>query len=165
MSPEGTQSASALIEKGSEAGTPVYKHILVCIDGSECSAKALKEAIRITKCGESELTVLHVARVSSSWYASESHAPIDRHQLELEKKGKGYVDDARAETARAGIEAKTVLATSVNSPVKAITRYAARNDVDLIVIGTRGLGLKRVLVGSVSNGVVRHAHCPVLVVK
>lgn len=54
-------------------------------------------------------------------------------------------------------------ATSV---VQAITEKALEKGVDLIVVGTRGLGVfKRLLLGSVSKGVVSHAHCSVLVVR
>jgi nucleotide-binding universal stress UspA family protein len=51
------------------------------------------------------------------------------------------------------------------NPLISIIDYAASNDVDLIVIGTRGrTGLKRFLMGGVVNGVEQHAHCPVLLV-
>jgi len=54
----------------------------------------------------------------------------------------------------------------VTSTVQGIVEFASNEKVDLIVIGTRGLsGFKRLLIGSVSSGVVAHAHCPVLVVR
>jgi len=50
--------------------------------------------------------------------------------------------------------------------VKKIVEYAEKQDVDLIVIGTRGMsGIKRTLLGSTASGVVTYAQCPVLVVK
>jgi nucleotide-binding universal stress UspA family protein len=56
-----------------------------------------------------------------------------------------------------------VTATSI---VSAIVEYAKNKDVDLIVIGTRGRsGFKKMLLGSVAAGVVRYAHCPVMVLK
>jgi len=61
---------------------------------------------------------------------------------------------------------QTEILVAVNSVVKEIVEYAEKQDVDLIVIGTRGMsGLKRILLGSTSSGVVKYAHCPVLVVK
>jgi len=52
------------------------------------------------------------------------------------------------------------------SIVGAIVEYAERENIDLLVIGSRGLtGFKKLLVGSVASGVVTYAHCPVLVVK
>jgi nucleotide-binding universal stress UspA family protein len=48
----------------------------------------------------------------------------------------------------------------------AIVEYAERENIDLIVIGSRGLtGFRKLLLGSVASGVVTYAHCPVLVVK
>ncbi len=55
---------------------------------------------------------------------------------------------------------------SAKSAYVAIVEYAEKEDVDLIVLGTKGkTGLKRILLGSVALGVVTHATCPVLVVK
>jgi nucleotide-binding universal stress UspA family protein len=52
------------------------------------------------------------------------------------------------------------------SVIGSIIDYVTSRDVDLIVIGTKGRpGLKRLLMGSVANGVVQHAHCPVLLVR
>jgi nucleotide-binding universal stress UspA family protein len=54
----------------------------------------------------------------------------------------------------------------VNSVIGSIIDYATNENVDLIVIGTKGrTGLKRYFLGSVANGVVQHAHCPVLLVR
>ncbi len=52
------------------------------------------------------------------------------------------------------------------SIVGAIVEYAEHENIDLLVIGSRGLtGFKKLLVGSVASGVVTYAHCPVMVVK
>lgn len=68
---------------------------------------------------------------------------------------------ARGEAIEASGEA-----LKASSAVEAITHYALANDVDLIILGTRGLtGFRKLIVGSVSSGVVAHAHCPVLIVK
>ncbi len=63
-------------------------------------------------------------------------------------------------------EVATETVTDVKSIIGSIIDYATNKDIDLIVIGTRGrTGLKRFLMGSVANGVVQHAHCPVLLVR
>ena len=52
------------------------------------------------------------------------------------------------------------------STVGAIVEYAERENIDLLVIGSRGLtGFKKLLIGGVASGVVTYAHCPVMVVK
>ncbi len=68
-------------------------------------------------------------------------------------------------------EAKNVKATAIIqedsfSVVETIVDHGTKYNVDLIVIGTRGLtGFKKLLVGSVSSGVLHHAHCSVLIVR
>ena len=65
-----------------------------------------------------------------------------------------------------GIEVLTDIFTSVNSIVEALVNYSREKDIDLIVIGTRGNSrIKRLLIGSIAMGVVRHAGCPVLLVR
>ena len=61
---------------------------------------------------------------------------------------------------------KTDILVNVLSISDALIYYANNNSIDLIVIGTRGsTGIERFLLGSVANSVVKHAHCPVLVVR
>jgi nucleotide-binding universal stress UspA family protein len=81
-------------------------------------------------------------------------------------KAQKYVDEVKERTVNKTIKVQTEILVAVNSVVKEIVEYAEKQDVDLIVIGTRGMsGLKRILLGSTSSGVVTYAHCPVLVVK
>ena len=55
---------------------------------------------------------------------------------------------------------------SNKSVVAEIVDYAENNNIDLLVIGTRGRsGVRRLLLGSIASGVVTYAHCPVLVIK
>jgi nucleotide-binding universal stress UspA family protein len=64
------------------------------------------------------------------------------------------------------LEIKTETFTDVRSVIGSIIDYAVTKEIDLIVIGTRGrTGLKRFFMGSVANGVVQHAHSPVLLVR
>jgi len=65
-----------------------------------------------------------------------------------------------------GVKSKPQTSETVGSVVQAITDYAANEKIDLIVMGTRGMGgFKKMLLGSVSSGVVTHANCAVLVVR
>ena len=64
------------------------------------------------------------------------------------------------------VKLKTEIVESIMSEVGAIVTYAENENVDLIVIGSRGRsGFKKLLLGSTASGVVTYAHCPVLVVK
>ena len=61
---------------------------------------------------------------------------------------------------------KTDALVAVKSVSESILKYSVNEDIDLIVIGTKGrTGLRRILMGSVANGVIQHAHCPVLLVR
>jgi nucleotide-binding universal stress UspA family protein len=60
----------------------------------------------------------------------------------------------------------TDIVANVSSTADAILNYASTTNINLIVMGTKGrTGLKRFLIGSVADSVMRHAHCPVLVVR
>ena len=143
-----------------------FKHVLVCVDGSECSKKAVCEGIRIAKCEGAELTLLHVMTIPLAAYSVETKEPIELMEAESKRKGMLCLEDALAEAKRAGVSTKTRLVEGIDSPVERITSYAEENQVDLIVLGTRGLGgLASLLIGSVAREVVRHARCPVLVVR
>jgi len=64
------------------------------------------------------------------------------------------------------IQLKTQVIVSPISVTGSIVEYAERENIDLIVIGTRGRSaFKRLLLGSIASGVVTHAHCPVMVVR
>jgi nucleotide-binding universal stress UspA family protein len=76
------------------------------------------------------------------------------------------VADVVKEAEDAGVKVKGEIVENARSAVQAITEYASNSKIDLIVIGTRGLtGFRKLLLGSVSNGVVSQAPCSVLVVR
>src|SRR5439155_24367875 len=84
----------------------------------------------------------------------------------LREEGQKVTREAAAVAEEAGIRVRSVLQEGIGSPVRTITEYADKERIDLIVIGTRGLvGFKRVILGSVANGVVHYANCSVLVAR
>ena len=63
-------------------------------------------------------------------------------------------------------DVRTDIFTDVESITGAIIDYASDKSIDLVIVGTKGrTGLKRLLLGSVAQGVVQHTHCPVLLVR
>jgi nucleotide-binding universal stress UspA family protein len=142
------------------------RKILVPIDGSECSLNAAKYAIKVAKDENAELFCIHVIAGVPYGYASSPPA-IDQYFKDIEEKAQSWFDKVRDMAKNEGIpELKTETFADVKSVIGSIIDYATSRDVDLIVIGTRGrTGLKRFLMGSVANGVVQHAHCPVLLVR
>jgi nucleotide-binding universal stress UspA family protein len=142
------------------------RKILVPIDGSECSLNAAKYAIKVAKDENAELFCIHVIAGVPYGYASSPPA-IDQYFKDIEEKAQSWFDKVRCMAKNERMpELKTETFTDVKSVIGSIIDYATSRDVDLIVIGTRGrTGLKRFLMGSVANGVVQHAHCPVLLVR
>jgi nucleotide-binding universal stress UspA family protein len=142
------------------------RKILVPIDGSECSLTAAKYATRIAKDENAQLFCIHIVASVPYGYATSATA-IDQYFKDIEEKAQSWFGKVRDMAKNEGIpELKTETFADVKSVIGSIIDYATSRDVDLIVIGTRGrTGLKRFLMGSVANGVVHHAHCPVLLVR
>ena len=152
--------------------------ILVAIDGSENSLKAAVYAIDIAKKDNSQLIALTVLDVSTPRRVSSSFITAPTYGLkELEEKRKEAQQSldkveklAVKENNTANnnnIQFKSEIIEDPTSRVgSAIVDYAERENVDLIVVGTRGrTGFKKMLLGSVASDVVTYAHCLVLVVK
>ena len=128
------------------------KRILVPVDGSETSDRAIEEAIKIAEVYNSDIHILYVANIN---------------QLAINACLSDAILEAVTKAANKVPEKINVITTSeTGSPSVTITDFADEIKADLVVIGSRGLGLvKGVLLGSVSQYVVEHAPCPALVVK
>jgi nucleotide-binding universal stress UspA family protein len=139
------------------------------VDGSESSMDAADFAISIAKKeGNASLIALHVIQ-STFW-----NNPLDlvtttsiEESLERYKqKFQPWFDKIKEEADHNKIHLKTDIIISPLSIVGAIINYSEQEKATLIVIGTRGRsGFKKMLLGSVAAGVVRYAHCPIMVVK
>jgi nucleotide-binding universal stress UspA family protein len=137
-----------------------FNKILVPIDGSENSMRAANVGINLAKDTGAELVVLSVIAVPSSIIGSESVLST------LEKEADAWIGNVQQNAEKQNVKISKEVIRSSSSIVQAITEHAELEKANLIVIGTRGLGnFRRLLLGSVSEGVVRHAHCDVLVVR
>ncbi|HUO69423.1 MAG TPA: universal stress protein [Solirubrobacteraceae bacterium] len=135
------------------------KTVVVAYDQTEAADRALDRAATFSETFGSRLIVLSVAPVVMS--AARGGGGLDnidspdRHRKELE--------NARTQLESRGATAE--YKEAVGEPADAIVQIADENHADLIVLGTREPGvLDRVLRGSVSQDVSRHAHCDVLIV-
>jgi nucleotide-binding universal stress UspA family protein len=152
------------------AGAPLFARILVAVDGSKSAAKAAELAVKLAKRNAADLIVVSVVPRPTYRFASVPEVGVppislgDYYTYAAKDAEKG-VNQAVSLAKGQGVEAQgRVLKAS--SVVQSITDYANDKEVDLIVLGTRGSGgFKRLLMGSVSNGVVAHAHCPIMVVR
>ncbi len=134
--------------------------VVVPIDFSEASEKALKVALEITGGDVSKLKLIHVMaplEVISPMSIWGEYSEKNR-QEEIHKFAKSFLESHGVGDATFTI--------SYGSLGLEITDFARNQDADLIVISSHGYhGVKRVLLGSVAETILRHAHCPVLVLR
>ena len=139
-----------------------FSKVLVAVDGSEYSMNAAEYAISITKVYGSQLIALHVITSDVSTIASSFSPQME----EIKKNAQEFFDKVLSKgEGNWETPLRTELITS-SSVVGGIIDFAEKENVDLIIVGTRGRsGLKRLLLGSVASGIVSYAHCPVMIVK
>ncbi|MCL4454840.1 MAG: universal stress protein [Deinococcus sp.] len=142
----------------------MYKKLLMPTDGSECSFSAIKEGLEVAKALGAEVNFLYVVENPSSyiWMSPES-IPYGMDLLaDLQKAGKEALDRASKMAAEAGVKANTLL--KEGQPIPAILEEAKNHDA--LVMGTHGrAGLDKLLLGSVTEGVLHRTNKPVLVVR
>jgi len=148
------------------------RKILVAVDGSKPSVDASVQAIDISKRLNAELTAIYVVSPDTRYnYLEDTITPRLPRALKdvmmiAMQTGEKHLDRVKQKAREKDVKVKTDVIIGISSVVKEIVEYAERNKIDMIVIGSRGLsGIKKMLLGSVANGVVTYAHCPVLVVK
>jgi nucleotide-binding universal stress UspA family protein len=148
---------------------PPLRTILVPVDGSEWSFRAAKYAIKVAKMSNAEIVCVHaVVSLPTTAYANvHASVLVPRYIEEAKKEAQKWFDEIDATAKKVGVVRMiTEIILDVFSVADALITYAERNNVDLIVIGTKGrTGLKKFVLGSVASGVVSHAKCPVLVVR
>ena len=138
----------------------MLKNILVPVDGSEGSDRAVAEAIKLAEVCEGKLNFLYIANINQL----AINAVLSDAILDSVTKAGNVVLDRAMEMVPEGVEKESF--SDTGSPAVVVLDFAETNDIDLIVMGSRGLGVvKGVLLGSVSQYVVEQSKCPVLVVK
>lgn len=147
-----------------------FSKILAAIDGSESSIDASQYAISIAKQYNSKLTAISVVYVHGIKAISSSFITAPTFALDAFEKAKKdaqqSLNDIKLKAEGEGVELTTEIIEPAGSVEGSIVNYAENNGIDLIVLGTRGRsGFTKLLLGSVALGVVKYAHCPVLVVK
>lgn len=145
----------------------MYKKILVPLDGSDRSNKALFHTVELASKLGSKITLMHVVP-SLPPYVNTAVDRLGQAQQsiieELMRNGKEMLQQYASSISDKGIEVESI--TVMGQPADEIIEKATLEEYDLIVIGSRGLGeIKGYLMGSVSNRVSRHAPCPVLIIR
>lgn len=138
----------------------VIKRILVGFDGSEPSAEAMRYACRLATGLGADLvvvTVKHLPQHVAGYFDDNMKARMDEHYQQI-------ADMAVGQCGECGVCSKARVIEG--HPAEAMAEYARENDIDLIVVGSRGLrGLTKLFVGSTAEALIQLAPCPVLVYK
>lgn len=146
----------------------MYKHILVAVDGSDTSNLALREAMKLAKDQHSALRLVHVVDLTPAYTAVEAPYVAD-YEKAVQAAGQKVITDCSATVREAGIEfdTKSIAIETLDQHIyDAIEEEAKGWPADLIVIGTHGRrGFRRLLLGSVAEGVIRVASKPVLLIR
>ena len=136
------------------------RSILVPVDGSPASLAALEHAVALAEEGDAAIDVLHVEAPDEFRIGSGSPlSPSNRTEVE-------HALNEAVDRASARLVGRVARRTISGDPLRVILDTASSGPYDLIVMGTHGrIGRLHALLGSVAEGVVRNAPCPVLTVR
>lgn len=149
----------------------MFHHILVPIDGSPHARRALDCAADLASRYEAKVSLLHVITdVARSRIPEDLRNYGDLEKIELNERdmllqvATALMESAKARLLENGLKDAT-LSIETGNPAATIVQYCQQHDIDLIVMGRRGLGdLGGLLIGSVSHRVGHLADCPCLTV-
>ena len=138
----------------------MFSKILLAVDGSEHSARAVAATIELAAGGSTEVLVLHLQELGIGGRAGP--VPLERHGEAAD-----LVNKVTGQLREAGVTASgSAYAVLTSDVAPEIIASAKEFGAKLIVMGTRGRSdFSALLVGSVAHKVIHHAHCPVLVTR
>jgi nucleotide-binding universal stress UspA family protein len=162
----GSGITSCRAVKGEEA--IMYRNILIAVDGSESSKRALLQAIHTANASYEKMTAVYVLDRSAMFMYAASYdqfALVDT----LRHDGGRVLADAQTVMAEHGLTCDVEMAETDNiseGVADCLLRCAQRNGADLVVMGTHGRrGMSRITMGSVAERFLRFSCCPVLLVR
>lgn len=140
-----------------------FKKILVPFDGSDHSKQALEQAVFLANLCQAELTLLHAVDLNRKISSFEQVSTGGYIPNELKEDGYKIIYAAAAMVPE---HIKTTSVVEIGIPAEIITAVCSEGDYDLIIMGSRGLNkFKQLFMGSVSQYVLTHAPCPVMVIR
>ena len=142
----------------------MYRRILVAVDGSYTSNLALQEAFKLAKETKAKLHLVHVVDITPGVEGGFNPGTLRRM---VREEGNEILKTIADLAGQAGVDADTAMLEEIRRKFsKAIAKEARRWEADLIVMGTHGrIGVARLVLGSVAEGVVHIAPVPVLLVR
>ena len=153
--------------------TKTLHKILVCVDGSEKSLVAADYSISIAQNSRAQLVILNVIETEPWLYGEKAYEwgspeKVDEAYANKKVEIQKILDQIKKNAEALGIQSNSeiLLAPRTQGAVKAILEYVEQQQIDVLVVGTRGnTGIKKMLLGSVANGLLTLANCPVMVIK
>jgi nucleotide-binding universal stress UspA family protein len=145
----------------------MYKRIIVPVDGSAASSRGLEEAIALGRDQGAELLLMHVVDEWPLAAGDIAAVNLDAGAHSLRQAGQTLLGAAEERARQSGVVATSALLEQIGSSVGAcVVQRAAEWKADLIVCGTHGRrGVRRMLLGSDAEHIVRHTPVPVLLVR
>ncbi|TRZ79764.1 MAG: universal stress protein [Nitrosopumilales archaeon] len=142
----------------------VIKHIMVPYDKSEAANHAFEYAVDLAKKYNSPISIVSCVSLQIPTDPYFGTAYVETTKL-LREDAVNSISKLEPRLRESNISFKTDV-LEVISITESLMSYAESHDIDLIIIGSRGLGgFKKFLLGSVASGVSQHSKCPVLIVK
>ena len=140
------------------------RKILVPVDFSDHSHRALEEAIGLAKAFSAQLHLLHCYQIHPGTVSPYGIIIPETFEHDIRMAALQRLSEWREKASAQGVRVQEHI--TAHFPAEEIAAMADHLGVDVIVMGTRGLtGLKHVLLGSVAERTIRLAKCPVLTVK
>jgi nucleotide-binding universal stress UspA family protein len=137
--------------------------ILVPVDGSEYSLRALDTAIYLAKKIDANITAMHVIENLPTVYV-ESQKVLNDLLAKYRAESENILDKCKQIAEKSDVKIETVIGEG--DAASNIVVYARNGGFDTIIMGSRGVGsFKEMVLGSVSNKVLHHAKCSVMIVK
>lgn len=145
----------------------MYTRILVPVDGSAASRAGLKEAIKLARNQNASLRLVHVVDELVMLGTDRVTVHLSKVIDVLRERGESLLQEAEATAAAAGVDVDRALIEALGGPAgQHIVQKAIACRADLIVCGTHGRrGLRRLIMGSDAEYIVRHTPVPVLLVR
>ena len=151
----------------------IFSKILIPIDGSTNSMKAIDYGIDLAEKYNSELLALHVLYSQSGFVFHKetvagaiTSSSLNELNLGAKQEAEKWFEEINKKAERRNVKIKTEVVLTVISIVEGILTYAEKENINLIIIGSKGKsGWKKLIVGSVASGISTYAHCPILIVK
>jgi nucleotide-binding universal stress UspA family protein len=141
--------------------TSLPKKIVVAVDGSDPSMKAVSYAAQLAKLSGAKLMMLNVILLP----ASVSPKTIESLRKDLSTKAFQILDKSKAIADAINVASENKMVETDHSVVEAIVQLSESEKADLIVLGSRGTTMGKLMLGSIAAGTANLAHLPVLVVR